>query len=58
MINSKALLEQINIWVYVALVINTVFLIDLIFHLIIFGFKRLIKRKTEYLFELVLQVAA
>ena len=54
MINSKALLEQIGLWIIVALVINTVFLLDLIFHLVIFGFKRLIKRKTEYLFELVL----
>jgi hypothetical protein len=36
---------------------NTVFLIDLILHMVMFGFKRLMKKKKEYLCEFILQVA-
>mmetsp|Transcript_13497 Transcript_13497/g.18490 ORF Transcript_13497/g.18490 Transcript_13497/m.18490 type:complete len:84 (+) Transcript_13497:607-858(+) len=54
MINTKALLEDINSWIILAFVINTVFLIDLIAHLVVFGFRRLYKKKTEYLAEFLL----
>ena len=58
MINSKALLEQIHHWIILAIVINSIFLLDLIFHIIIYGLKRLISKKTEYLCEFLLQIVA
>ena len=54
MINSKALLEQIHHWIILAIVINSIFLLDLIFHIIIYGLKRLITKKAEYLCEFLL----
>ena len=58
MINSKALLEQIDHWLILAIVINSIFLLDLIFHIIIYGLKRLITKKAEYLCEFLLQIVA
>lgn len=50
--------NYIDAWIKYALVINTVFLLDLIAHIVVFGFKRLMSKKTEYLCELLLQIAA
>lgn len=50
--------NYIDSWIKYALAINSVFLIDLIAHIVMFGFKRVVKRKTEYLCELLLQIAA
>ena len=45
-------------WVVGAVVINALFLTDLVFHCVLFGFKKVIKQKTDYLLECVLQVGA
>jgi hypothetical protein len=45
-------------WITFALIVNTIFLLDLIGHIVLFGFKRLKKKKKEYLIEFVLQIAA
>ena len=41
-------------WIVYALIINTVFLLDLIVHFVMFGFVRILKKKTEYLCEFLL----
>ena len=58
MVNSKALLRYIDAWIILALIINGIFCLDLIAHIVFFGFKRLMEKKTEYLCELLLQIAA
>ncbi len=50
--------NYIDAWIKYALVINTVFLLDLIAHIVVFGFMRLMRKKSEYLCELLLQIAA
>ena len=45
-------------WITYAIVFNTIFLLDLIAHIVLFGFKRLMKRKKEYFWELILQIIA
>jgi len=50
--------NYIDSWIKYALAINSVFLIDLIAHIVMFGFKRVVSKKTEYLCELLLQIAA
>ena len=45
-------------WILYAIIVNTIFLIDLIAHIVFVGFKRLMKKKKEYLCELILQIAA
>lgn len=56
LMNSKLFLEYSRQWIIFALVINSIFLIDLVLHVAVFGFRRIMK-KTEYVAELVLQVA-
>ena len=45
-------------WVVGAVVVNALFLTDLIFHCLLFGFKQVIKQKKDYLLECVLQAGA
>lgn len=54
--NSKAFQKYSRIWIIFAIIINTAFLLDLIVHLWMLGFKRILK-KTEYLTEFILQIA-
>ena len=46
--------EFLKEWIVYAIIFNTVFLLDLIAHIVMFGFKRLMKKKTEYLCEFLL----
>ena len=43
-------------WVIAALAVNSLFLVDLVVHIIVYGFKKLYKTKLEYVLETVLQV--
>ena len=44
-------------WVIGAVSVNALFLTDLIFHCLLFGFKKVIKLRLDYLLECVLQVS-
>ena len=48
--------QYYTMWMIFAVVINTIFLIDLILHIVFFGFKRIMQKKWEYVCELILQV--
>ena len=43
-------------WVAGAVAVNALFLVDLIVHCLLFGFKQVIKQRKDYLLECVLQV--
>ena len=45
-------------WIGLALAMNTIFFLDLIAHIIVFGFIRLMRNKVEYFCEFILQIAA
>ena len=50
---SVLFLEYSRMWIIFALVVNSIFLIELVLHIVVFGFMRIMK-KTEYLTELIL----
>ena len=55
--NSTLFISYNRVWIIFALIINTIFLLDLVAHIVIFNsFKRILK-KTEYLTEFILQIA-
>ena len=58
MTSTKLFLEHARQWIIYALVINSIFLLDLIAHIIFFGFGRLMKKNKEYLWEFILQIGA
>ena len=47
-----------NAWLGLALAMNTIFFLDLIAHIVVFGFIRLMRVKVEYFCEFLLQIAA
>ena len=58
MMSNSYFLEYSGEWIIYALIINTIFLFDLIAHIAALGFKRLMVKNKEYLCEFMLQVAA
>lgn len=58
MMSNSLFLEYSGKWITYALVINTIFLLDLIAHIVFLGFKSLMVKNKEYLCEFVLQIAA
>ena len=54
--NTVLFLEYSRAWIVFAFIINSIFLLDLVLHIAVFGFMRIMK-KTEYFTELLLQIA-
>ena len=54
--NTVLFLDYSRAWIVFAFIINSIFLLDLVLHVAVFGFMRIMK-KTEYFTELLLQIA-